>query len=48
MILQSADGVKCVLNTGSSTAALPLGDVLIASARLVGGELPPDAAAWVR
>jgi alpha-glucosidase len=48
MILQSADGVKCVLNTGSSTAALPFGDVLIASAKLVGGELPPDAAAWVR
>ena len=42
------DGVTCVLNTGAEPVALPDGDVLIASANLVDGMLPSDAAAWVR
>ena len=47
-IFQGTDGVNCVLNSGSSAVALPPGELLIASASLVDGKLPPDAAAWVR
>ena len=43
-----ADGVACVLNASSSPVALPRGELLIASAALVDGELPSDAAAWIR
>ncbi|MDX1891436.1 glycoside hydrolase family 13 protein [Mycolicibacterium sp. 050158] len=46
--LRGADGVTCVLNAGPTPVALPDGEVLIASATPVGGQLPPDAAAWVR
>jgi alpha-glucosidase len=42
------DGLVCVLNTGADAVALPDGEVLIASADLVDGLLPPDAAAWIR
>lgn len=42
------DGVACVLNAGTTPVALPDGELLIASATLVDGKLPPDAAAWVR
>lgn len=45
---RGTDGVTCMLNTGSSPVPLPNGELLIASATVVGGELPPDAAAWVR
>jgi alpha-glucosidase len=40
-------GVLCVLNTGASAVPLPAGELLIASAPLTDGELPPDSAAWV-
>lgn len=40
-------GVTVVLNAGTYPAALPAGEVLIASGPLPGGVLPPDTAAWV-
>jgi alpha-glucosidase len=40
-------GVLCVLNTGRTALALPAGEVLAASAPLLGGKLPPDSAAWM-
>jgi alpha-glucosidase len=40
-------GLVCVLNAGTRAIALPDGDVLLASAELIDGELPPDAAAWL-
>jgi alpha-glucosidase len=40
-------GVLCVLNTGSTPLPLPAGELLTASALLVGGELAPDSAAWI-
>jgi len=40
-------GVLCVLNAGRTALALPDGEVLAASAPLLGGKLPPDSAAWV-
>ncbi|MET0458935.1 MAG: alpha-amylase family glycosyl hydrolase, partial [Ilumatobacteraceae bacterium] len=41
--------VGCVVNLSAQPIALPwAGDVLLASAELVAGMLPPDAAAWVR
>jgi alpha-glucosidase len=40
-------GLVCVLNAGTRAIPLPDGDVLLASAELVDGELPPDAAAWL-
>jgi len=41
-------GVSVVLNAGSRPVALPEGEVLISSAPVPGGLLPPDTAAWVR
>ena len=46
--LRGSDGVTCVVNTGPTPTALPPGDLLIASAALVDGQLPPQTAAWVR
>ena len=40
-------GMACVVNMGSAGLALPGGEVLLSSAPLEGGELPPDAAAWI-
>ncbi len=40
-------GVLCVLNTGKVPVSLPQGEVLIASAALDGGKLPPDSAVWL-
>jgi alpha-glucosidase len=48
MAFRGGDGVMCVLNTGPTPVPLPRGELLIASAALVDGELAPDAAAWVR
>jgi alpha-glucosidase len=36
-----------VVAMGDGPVPLPAGDVLLASAPLDGGRLPPDAAAWV-
>ncbi len=43
----TSGGVLCVLNAGRTPLALPAGEVLTASAPLVDGALPPDAAAWL-
>ncbi|MGA5464794.1 glycoside hydrolase family 13 protein [Mycobacterium sp. NPDC050041] len=40
-------GLRCVLNAGAEPTALPDGELLFASAPLVAGALPPDAAAWL-
>jgi alpha-glucosidase len=37
----------CALNAGSQPLALPAGEVLLASAEVVDGELPANAAAWL-
>lgn len=41
-------GVTVVVNTGTKAVPLPAGQVLISSAALPGGVLPPDTAAWLR
>jgi alpha-glucosidase len=40
-------GLVCVLNAGARAISLPDGEILLASAELVDGKLPPDAAAWL-
>ena len=40
-------GLVCALNAGDKPIALPAGEVLLASAELVDGKLPPNAAAWL-
>ncbi|HUO37236.1 MAG TPA: DUF3459 domain-containing protein, partial [Mycobacterium sp.] len=37
----------CALNAGGEPIALPPGEVILASAALVDGKLPPDVAAWL-
>lgn len=41
-------GVLCVLNAGPGAIPLPRHEVLASSSPLVNGELPPDAAVWLR
>jgi alpha-glucosidase len=40
-------GLMCAVNLGDEPAALPAGDVLLASGPL-DGALPPDTAVWLR
>ena len=40
-------GLVCALNAGDEPIALPAGEVLLASAEVVDGKLPPNAAAWL-
>jgi alpha-glucosidase len=40
-------GLMCALNAGRRPIALPRGELMLASAPLVDGKLPPDAAAWL-
>ena len=40
-------GLVCALNTGDAPVPLPPGELLLSSAPLVDGQLPPDAAAWL-
>jgi alpha-glucosidase len=40
-------GFTCLVNMGTAPAALPEGDVLLASGPLDGALLPPDTAVWV-
>ncbi|GAB3118774.1 glycoside hydrolase family 13 protein [Glaciibacter psychrotolerans] len=40
--------VTVIANTGSTTVALPAGDVLLASEALTGRELPGDTTVWLR
>ena len=41
------DGLRCALNTGKRPVPLPDGELILASAPLVDGKLPPNAAAWL-
>ncbi len=40
-------GIACVVNMGSDIQPLPDGEILLTSAPLNGGELPPDTAVWL-
>jgi alpha-glucosidase len=40
-------GLMCALNAGDQPVALPAGDVILSSAPLTDGALPPNAAAWL-
>ena len=40
-------GLVCALNATDAPIPLPPGELLLASAPLVNGELPPNAAAWL-
>jgi alpha-glucosidase len=40
-------GLVCALNAGKRPVALPAGELILASAPLVDGQLPPDSAAWL-
>ena len=40
-------GLVCVLNAGRRPMALPDGELILASAAVVDGKLPPNAAAWL-
>jgi alpha-glucosidase len=40
-------GLVCVLNAGKRPVALPDGELVLASAPLVKGQLPPNAAVWL-
>ncbi len=47
LVFHRSGGLVCVLNTGSQPIPLPEGRVLLASAEVSDGALPPDAAAWL-
>lgn len=47
LTLRREGGLTCVLNTGTAAAPLPPGEVLLSSAELIAGSLPPDAAVWI-
>lgn len=47
LVFHRSGGLVCVLNTGSRPIPLPEGRVLLASAEVSDGALPPDAAAWL-
>lgn len=40
-------GLVCVLNASDAPIQLPPGEVLLASAPSEGGQLPPNATAWL-
>jgi alpha-glucosidase len=40
-------GLICAINARDETMSLPTGEIILTSAPLVDGELPPDAAAWL-
>jgi alpha-glucosidase len=40
-------GLVCALNAGRRPMVLPPGELILASAPLVGGKLPPNGAAWL-
>ena len=42
-----AGGLVCALNAGTRPMTLPDGELILASAALVDGKLPPNAAAWL-
>ncbi len=47
VIFRRPGGLVCALNAGNRPIPLPDGELLLASAPLVDGELPPDGAAWL-
>lgn len=47
LAFERGSGVMCVANMGTSAIALPDGEVLVTSAPVAGGLLPPDACAWL-
>ncbi|WP_041407041.1 glycoside hydrolase family 13 protein [Segniliparus rotundus] len=47
LAFQRGSGAICVLNTTGAAVQMPKGEVLIASAALEEGLLPPNAAAWL-
>ncbi|MBV9352342.1 MAG: DUF3459 domain-containing protein, partial [Mycobacterium sp.] len=42
-----AGGLICALNAGARRITVPDGEVILASAPVVDGTLPPNAAAWL-
>jgi alpha-glucosidase len=47
LAFRRAGGLVCVLNASADAIPLADGEVLLSSAGLVGGKLPPNAAAWL-
>ena len=47
LIFRRAGGLVCALNAGRRPIALPDGELILASAPLVNGQLPPNSAAWL-
>ncbi|EHI12729.1 alpha-amylase [Mycolicibacterium thermoresistibile ATCC 19527] len=47
MVFRRDGGLICALNTGPDPLPLPAGTVLLASAPVTDGALPPNTAAWV-
>ncbi|MBA2308227.1 MAG: glycoside hydrolase family 13 protein [Pseudonocardiales bacterium] len=44
---RAGSSLVCMLNTSAEAVPLPAGEVLLSSAKLVDGLLPPDTAVWV-
>ena len=47
LIFRRPGGLVCALNSGEHRLPLPPGELILASAPLLEGKLPPDAAAWL-
>jgi alpha-glucosidase len=47
MFRRRGGGAVCALNAGRRPIPLPPGELIVASAPLVNGQLAPDAAAWL-
>jgi alpha-glucosidase len=47
VIFRRPGGLICALNSGESPVPLPAGELMLASAPLSEGKLPPDSAAWL-
>ena len=47
VIVRRSGGLLCVLNAGAEPIALPAGELMLSSAPLIDGQLPPDSAAWL-
>lgn len=47
VIFRRPGGLICALNSGESPVPLPAGELILASAPLLEGKLPPDSAAWL-
>ena len=47
LIFRRHGGLVCALNAGDRPITLPPGELMLSSAPLIDGQLPPDAAAWL-